>query len=74
MAKGKNLRAFDLAFGVYHYLKYYYAFTTPQPRQFWRFAIYPPFLQFLPLQSIRLSLRIAPERLLIDAAALLFLS
>src|SRR5215813_2809692 len=71
---GKNLRAFDLAFRIYHDLKYDRAFTIPVPRQFWRFAMYPPFLQFLSLQSIRLSLRIAPERLVISAAVLLVLS
>ena len=69
-----NLRAFDLAFGVYHHQKYYVAFATPQPRQFWRLAMYPAFLEFPAGQSKRLSSIIAPERLVITADALLFLS
>src|SRR5262249_41271777 len=70
-----SLRALDLTFCIYHYEEHYLSIRTPvRTRQFWRFAMYPAFLQLSGTQSNRLSSRIAPERLMIAAAALLFLS
>jgi len=43
----KSLRALNLAFWIYHYLIHYLASAAPLPRQFWRFTMYPPFLQLI---------------------------
>jgi hypothetical protein len=73
MKLSESLRALDLAFRIYHHQKHYLSFTTPLARQFWRLTMYPAFLQFLEAQSDWRSPRIAPERLMIAAAALRFL-
>jgi len=70
-----SLRALNLTFRIYHYQEHYLSFRTPvRTRQFWRLAMNPAFNQLLGAQSNRLSSRIAPERLMIAAAALLLLS
>jgi hypothetical protein len=45
MKLGDSLRALDLAFRIYHYLKHHLAFTTPLPQQFRRLTANPAVLQ-----------------------------